>query len=110
MKVRAVGPYLFIRYNGRQGVTAVVETNKGRLQVSAANLLPVQTKGWERMTRYGPLGTNTVPDLKPLVAKGVGPLGNQGEGEGNAGGSQGESSWWGSSHSSDHELPPGVIV
>lgn len=31
MKVKAVGPYLFIRYNGRQGVTAVVETNKGRL-------------------------------------------------------------------------------
>lgn len=64
MKVKAVGPYLFIKYNGKQGVTAVVETDKGRLQVSAANLLPVQTKGWERLTRYGPFGPIWAPDLE----------------------------------------------
>lgn len=43
MKCRSVGPYLFVRYEGRMGVTAVILNARGKEQhVSAANFVPVQ--------------------------------------------------------------------
>ena len=57
MKVRAVGPYVFVKYTGKLGVTAEILNQKGkRYTVSACNLLPVQTAAAQHMLRYAPDG------------------------------------------------------
>ena len=42
LKARSVGPYVFVRYEGKLGTVAVINMGDGRDRfVSAANLVPV---------------------------------------------------------------------
>ena len=54
-RCRATGPFVFVSYVGTQGVVAKIRSMKGReYQVSAANILPLNTTQPCRMLRHGP--------------------------------------------------------
>ena len=47
LQVGASGPYLFVKYTRRVGVTAIIRDVEGReKEVSMANLLPVASGSW----------------------------------------------------------------
>lgn len=54
MKCRSTGPYVFVRYSGKLGVTGVILNNKGKeYEVSVANLLPMYPPT-ARLSRFEP--------------------------------------------------------
>lgn len=54
MKCRSTGPYIFLRYTGRLGVTACILNSKGKeYEVSVANLLPMYPPT-ARLARFEP--------------------------------------------------------
>jgi hypothetical protein len=53
MKLRAVGPYVFLKYHGNLGVMAKITSIAGKIfSVNAGNLLPLKETFSERMLRF----------------------------------------------------------
>jgi hypothetical protein len=86
-KVKAVGPYVFIKYLGPQSVVALIANKTGKTyEVSAANIIPVHDSEFNRLMKYEP----------PV-----------GRGEDEYSDTSSDVTW---PTSSEEELPPGVIV
>lgn len=68
MKLRAVGPYIFLKYHGTLGVMAKISSMNGKIySVNAGNLLPVKDTFAERMVRFEAPAQSYEEDLESEI-------------------------------------------